>query len=49
LSKLDLDNIYYYAKPEGAGAKKSWDEVPDKIKDTFDKLGIPEAEKESLA
>jgi len=49
LSKLDLDDIYYYAKPEGAGAKKSWDEVPDKIKDTFDKLGIPEAEKESLA
>jgi len=49
LSKLDLDEIYYYAKPEGAGAKESWDDVPDEIKNTFDRLGIPEAEKESLA
>ncbi len=49
LSKLDLDSIYYYAKPEWAGAKKSWDDVPDNIKNTFDRLGIPEAEKESLA
>ena len=49
LSKLDLDEIYYYAKPEGAWAKESWDDVPDEIKNTFDRLGIPEAEKESLA
>lgn len=49
LSKLDLDEIYYYAKPEWAGAKKSWDDVPENIKNTFDRLGIPEAEKESLA
>lgn len=49
LSKLKLDEIYYYAKPEGAGAKKSWDEVPEDIKETFDRLGIPEAEKQSLA
>jgi len=49
LSKLNLDEIYYYAKPEWAGAKKSWDDVPDNIKNTFDRLGIPEAEKESLA
>ena len=49
LSKLNLDEIYYYAKPEWAGAKKSWDEVPDKIKETFDRLWIPEAEKASLA
>ncbi|MFK7780175.1 MAG: Fe-S cluster assembly protein SufB [Candidatus Gracilibacteria bacterium] len=49
LSKLNLDEIYYYAKPEGAGNNKSWDDVPENIKNTFDRLGIPEAEKESLA
>lgn len=49
LDKLDLDSIYYFAKPEGAGAKKTWDEVPENIKNTFDRLGIPEAEKKSLA
>ena len=49
LSKLDLDSIYYFAKPEGAGNNKTWDEVPESIKNTFDKLGIPEAEKKVLA
>ena len=49
LSKLDLDNIYYYAKPEWAWDKKTWEEVPDNIKNTFDRLWIPEAEKEVLA
>lgn len=49
LDKLDLDSIYYFAKPEGAGAKKSWDDVPENIKNTFDRLWIPEAEKASLA
>lgn len=49
LSKLDLDSIYYYAKPEGSGDNKSWDDVPQNIKDTFDRLWIPEAEKTSLA
>ena len=49
LSWLDLDEIYYYAKPEWAWAKKSWDDVPDDIKNTFDRLWIPEAEKKSLA
>ncbi len=48
LSGLDLDNIYFYVKPtEGTG--KSWDDVPDTIKNTFDKLGIPEAERKFLA
>ncbi len=48
LSGLDLNDIYYYVKPtESEG--KSWDEVPDNIKDTFDKLGIPEAEQKFLA
>lgn len=49
LNKLDLNEIYYYAKPEWAWAKKSWDEVPENIKNTFDRLWIPEAEKKSLA
>lgn len=49
ISKLDLASIYYFAKPEGAGDNKSWDDVPENIKRTFDKLGIPEAEKKALA
>lgn len=48
LEKLDLDNIYYYVKPPEAGGK-SWDDVPDTIKETFDRLGIPEAEQKFLA
>ncbi|NOX38564.1 MAG: Fe-S cluster assembly protein SufB [Calditrichaeota bacterium] len=48
LSALDFDDIYYYIKPvEKQG--RSWDEVPDDIKETFDKLGIPEAERKFLA
>lgn len=49
LTGLDLQSIYYFAKPEGAGDNKSWDDVPENIKNTFDKLGIPEAEKKALA
>ncbi len=48
LSSLDLEDIYYYVKPTDAEGK-SWDEVPDTIKDTFNKLGIPEAEQKFLA
>lgn len=48
LSKLDLDDIYYYVKPAEAQGR-SWDEVPDTIKNTFEKLGIPEAERKFLA
>ncbi|MCA9127642.1 MAG: Fe-S cluster assembly protein SufB [Planctomycetales bacterium] len=45
---LDFQDIYYYLKPsEGKG--KTWDDVPQEIKDTFDKLGIPEAERKFLA
>lgn len=48
LSGLTLDDIYYYVRPmEQAG--KTWDDVPDSIKNTFDKLGIPEAERKFLA
>ena len=48
LSKLNLDDIYYYVKPAEAESK-SWDDVPETIKNTFDKLGIPEAEQKFLA
>lgn len=48
LSSLDLDDIYYYVKPTDAEGR-SWDDVPDTIKDTFDRLGIPEAEQKFLA
>jgi Fe-S cluster assembly protein SufB len=45
---LDFNDIYYYVKPmEGQG--RSWEEVPEEIKRTFDKLGIPEAERKFLA
>jgi len=48
LSKLDLDEIYFYTKPTDKEGR-TWDEVPDTIKQTFDRLGIPEAEQKFLA
>ncbi len=48
LTKLNLDEIYYYVKPMDSEAG-SWDDVPDTIKNTFDRLGIPEAERKFLA
>ena len=48
LSGLNLDNIYYYVRPAEID-QKSWEDVPDTIKTTFDKLGIPEAEQKYLA
>jgi Fe-S cluster assembly protein SufB len=48
LSKLDLDNIFYYVRPMDTEGK-SWEDVPDTIKKTFDRLGIPEAEQKFLA
>jgi Fe-S cluster assembly protein SufB len=48
LSGLDLGEIYFYTKPAEAEGK-SWDDVPETIKETFDKLGIPEAEQKFLA
>ncbi len=48
LKELDLENIYYYVKPTEK-SEKSWDDVPDDIKRTFDRLGIPEAERKFLA
>lgn len=48
ISELDMDNIVTYVRPN-AQMKADWNDVPDDIKDTFDRLGIPEAEKTSLA
>ena len=48
LSTIEFQNIYYYAKASD-GVAKDWDDVPDNVKNTFDKLGIPEAEKKFLA
>lgn len=48
LTHLDFNDIYYYLKPtEGKG--HTWEDVPEGIKRTFDRLGIPEAEKKYLA
>jgi Fe-S cluster assembly protein SufB len=48
LSELNFDNIYYYVKPSER-SERSWDDVPPDVKRTFDRLGIPEAEKKFLA
>ena len=47
LSKLELDKINYYIDPS-VDEKKSWAELPQEITDTFEKLGIPKAEREYL-
>ena len=49
LSEIDFENIFYYVRPTENSAEKIWDDVPPYIKDTFDKLGIPEAERKFLA
>jgi Fe-S cluster assembly protein SufB len=48
LSRIDFENIYYYIKPIG-GQADTWEDLPPDIKDTWDRLGIPEAEKKYLA
>ncbi|MBI3009752.1 MAG: Fe-S cluster assembly protein SufB, partial [Candidatus Omnitrophica bacterium] len=48
LNTIKFDDIYYYLKPT-AKQSESWDQVPEEIKQTFDRLGIPEAERKFLA
>jgi Fe-S cluster assembly protein SufB len=48
LGDIDFDRIVYYRKPSER-EERSWDDVPDKIKETFERLGIPEAERMFLA
>lgn len=49
LEKLDLNKIVYYVRPDTDGEAKKWDEVPAEIRETFEKLGIPEAERNALS
>jgi Fe-S cluster assembly protein SufB len=48
MPKLDFDDIYYYIKPTGGQVDK-WEDLPDAIKNTYEKLGIPEAERKYLS
>lgn len=48
LSKLDLEKIVYYSRPDAPEAE-DWKKVPDEIRQTFEKLGIPEAERKVLS
>lgn len=48
LSDLDMDDITTYIKPN-TKQSHSWEDVPEEIKDTFERLGLPEAERKSLA
>jgi Fe-S cluster assembly protein SufB len=48
LNDIDFDDLYYYIKPIDQ-QERSWDDVPDDIRNTFERLGIPEAERKFLA
>src|SRR5919108_3681574 len=48
LSRIDFENIFYYLKASDQ-QEKSWDDVPADIKNTFDRLGVPQAERKFLA
>lgn len=48
LSKINFDDIYYYIKPINNQAK-SWEDLPQEIKTTYDRIGVPEAEKKFLS
>jgi len=49
ISDLNLDKIYFYMKPDAEKNSKSWEDVPEDIRKTYEKLGIPEAERTALA
>ncbi len=49
LSEIDFDDIYYYIKPTDEESVDDWDDVPSYIRETFDRLGVPEAERKFLA
>jgi Fe-S cluster assembly protein SufB len=49
LSELDFNKISYYIRPDAKKNATKWEDVPKEIKDTFEKLGIPEAERKALA
>ena len=49
LNDIDFDDVYYYLKPSSKPKADAWDKVPEEIKRTFDRLGIPEAERKFFA
>ncbi len=49
LSDLDFENIEYFVKANAKKNSRSWEDVPKEIRETYEKLGIPEAEKKALA
>ncbi len=49
LNNINFNDVYYYLKPSGKPKADAWENVPEEIKRTFDKLGIPEAEKKFFA
>ncbi|MBS3086080.1 Fe-S cluster assembly protein SufB [Candidatus Pacearchaeota archaeon] len=49
LSELNIEDIRLFIKPDSVKNSKSWDDVPEDIKQTYERLGIPKAERESLA
>jgi Fe-S cluster assembly protein SufB len=49
LSKLNFDDIYFYIRPQDRKGSNSWDDVPEEVRETYRRLGIPEAEQKALA
>ena len=49
LSGIDFDSMYYYMSPTDRKKFSSWDAVPDEVKKTYDRIGIPQAEQKFLA
>ena len=49
LSEVDFEDMHYYVSPTEEKAKQDWDDIPEYIKETYEKLGIPEAEQKFLA
>ena len=49
ISELDLNKIYYFMSPNAKSNSEKWEDVPADIRNTYEKLGIPEAERTALA
>ncbi len=49
LSSLDFNNIYFYVRPQDKKGTNSWEDVPEEVRETYRRLGVPEAEQKILA
>jgi len=49
LDDLNIDDVHLYVRPEAESNSRSWEDVPSEIRETYNKLGIPKAEREALA